>query len=898
MDVLSKIRRTIIEVGGVYKIKTILGDLIKEEQMTLLDDPEFYDVNTKTLKLGNLCARDINSNKPPTVNLGGKLYTTYCALTQLSNTIDPSIVSKLHHNIDKIYNFLRRDLKYDNKVKFHSLMKTILEYDDPANTMNIIVNFIESTDSVDEIANALDKFRKSNEVSESEIEQFLRQVKSAGHQEYEKSFYGEHFKKYSTKVVLKYRTEEENKSILQRVEDVIDGKHTVKKAVGILYQNIISNYSSEEMIKSDLECIKNVYNEKGDVVIEAGNYLEVKKIDYAADSYLSEFMAMYKSSKLPDYAHETKFVNTYNQIIDGLFELFEKRKDILADIQRSFAGIIYDDRIFIKNDDIELYWSNKGRSNCLKDHRLSIRYRIKNPSLIGYVYEGGDVLTPKPIKIILPSEKIFCIKETTRIENVGENYNIKKITNILLEGRKEDARAKYPNVPESDFNYFVENDPSGNQKYLGWLLKYFPQVGPAYLMEYIKFFHQYQNMFIEKDISRHTPTSLDREMVDVQEKLLQKQEKKQVKKQSIKLYEDDRWLVVSPKSWKASCYYGAGTKWCITMKGNPSYWNRYIKNSTFFFIIDKTKKQDDPLYKVAYRKIGRRGKYELWNAPDYEFSNSTIGQEYMEELPKEIKERINSLHLQNFPPTEGRAEWIDDDPRAQAIVNGLDTEIIENVDDYWYGMPVYEVDDSEHYVVGEGGEMDEALRENYNDYSDDDLIEYYDNDGYYLTMNDEYGFISSEVSEYLSSLSDREKLELSDLLDKESDIESKIDELESNLEDEEDEEEIESIEDELESLRTELNELVDVADEILGDRYREDWERCLSDGPRECFVSEKGWFSNTYELYRSGLVDLDRYGLIENIVYNQSDYDAICPYGWDNFTDDDGGTWYVFKVDY
>jgi len=213
-------------------------------------------------------------------------------------------------------------------------------------------------------------------------------------------------------------------------------------------------------------------------------------------------------------------------------------------------------------------------------------------------------------------------------------------------------------------------------------------------------------------------------------------------------------------------------------------------------------------------------------------------------------------------------------------------------------MPVYEVDDSEHYVVGEGGEMDDALRENYDGYGDDDLIEYYDYDGYYLTMNDEYGFISSEVSEYLSSLSDREKLELADLLDKESDIESKIEELESNLEDEEDEEEIESIEDELESLRTELNELVDVADEILGDRYREDWERCLSDGPRECFVSEKGWFSNTYELYRSGLVDLDRYGLIETIVQNQSGYDAICPYGWDNFTDDDGGTWYVFKVDY
>ena len=31
-------------------------------------------------------------------------------------------------------------------------------------------------------------------------------------------------KNTATRVVLKYRTEEENKSILERVEDVIDGK--------------------------------------------------------------------------------------------------------------------------------------------------------------------------------------------------------------------------------------------------------------------------------------------------------------------------------------------------------------------------------------------------------------------------------------------------------------------------------------------------------------------------------------------------------------------------------------------------------------------------------------------------------------------------------------------------
>ena len=475
MNILSKLRRTVISEGNIYNVKDIFGDLIREEVFNPnIDNPEFYDVETKTLKLGNLCAKEINDNKTPDIQMGNSLYTTYCALAHLSNTIDRGLVNKFHYNIDKLYNFLRRDLKYDNRVKFHSLIKSILGYDDPVNTINIIVEFINETDSVDEIAIALDRFRKSETISESDIDEFLRYVKSAGHQEYEKSFYGEHFKKNSTKLILKYRTEKENKSILERIEDVLDGKYTTQKAINILYNNIVSNYSGDEMIKSDLECIKDVYDENGRVIIHKGDFLEVKKIDYAADSYLSEFMSMYKSSKLPDYAHETRFLKIYNQIIDGLFELFDKRGDIVNDVKRNFAGIIYDDRIFISKNDVELYWSNKGRTSCLKDHRLSLRYRITKNNLIGYVYEGGDVLKEKPIKLNLSNEKFLC--PIIKSNPLTESINLEQVSKLLTEGRKEDARAKYPDVPESDFNYFVENDPSGNQKYLEWLLKYYFQV--------------------------------------------------------------------------------------------------------------------------------------------------------------------------------------------------------------------------------------------------------------------------------------------------------------------------------------------------------------------------------------------------------------------------------------
>jgi len=903
MSIYSKLRRNIVESGGVYKIKDLFG-VIKEDsaQLSLLDDPEFYDISTKTLKLGNLCARDIGGNKIPTINMGGQMYTTYCALAHLSNILEPNLIPKFHYNIDKIYNFLRRDLKYDNRVKFHSLLKTILEYDDPANTMNIIVDFIEDTDSVDEIAVALDRFRKSENIDETDIDEFLRIIKSAGHQEYEQSFYGDHFQKHTTRLNLKFRTEEENRSILERIEDVIDGKYNVDKAVSILYNNINKNYTPEEMVKSDLKCIKDVYDENGNVIINDGDYLEVKKIDYAADSYLSEFMAMYKSSRLPDYAHEPKFIKTYNQIIDGLYDLFKEREDIIQDIKKNFAGIIYDDKIFISNDDVELYWSNKGRPSCLKDHRLSIRYRLKKSNVIGYVYEGGDVLKEKPVKVSLSSEKVFC--PIIKSKEMKESFNLSQISNLLLEGRKEDARKKYPKHSDEIFNYYVENDPSGNQKYLSWLLK---NTNPDYkavtdinkeLLDMIKLFHQYQSMFYEKDINKQTFDTLDREVDDVRERLLKKKEEKQAKKEKTIIYSDDRWLVVSPHSWKASCYYGAGTKWCVTMKETPHHWNRYSKRASFFFVIDKTKNQDDPLYKVAYRVIGRSGRYELWNAEDLEISRNQTGREWFESLPNEIRERAQSYHEQKFPRGE-RPDWFDDDPRAQALSNHLGSEDIESVEDYWYGMPIYETDEGEYYAVGDSSEMEEGLESYYDGYDDEDLIEYYDYEGYYLEMDDEEGFIEQEVDYHLDDLSDEDALEYSGQDSDYSEVEDDIEELRSRLEDldsEEDEEEIDEIEADISNLESRLEGLIEDSRENYADSIRRDWERCFRDGPVECLVNEKGHYS-LRDLIRSGLVSLNRYDLISSLVGN-AEYDTLAPYGYDEEQDDDGDYWYVFQVDY
>lgn len=54
-----------------------------------------------------------------------------------------------------------------------------------------------------------------------------------------------------------------------------------------------------------------------------------------------------------------------------------------------------------------------------------------------------------------------------------------------------------------------------------------------------------------------------------------------------KLYEDDEWLVLSPKSYGASVYWGHGTRWCTAYKDSRNYYDQYSRQGRLYINIDK-----------------------------------------------------------------------------------------------------------------------------------------------------------------------------------------------------------------------------------------------------------------------------------------------------------------------
>ena len=87
----------------------------------------------------------------------------------------------------------------------------------------------------------------------------------------------------------------------------------------------------------------------------------------------------------------------------------------------------------------------------------------------------------------------------------SEIIRIELVKELLSEGRVEDAKARYPDYVNT-INYFVANDPSGNNKYLDWLIKLYvndDDAGKYSLVGYITIFHKNINKFTKKDINQY-----------------------------------------------------------------------------------------------------------------------------------------------------------------------------------------------------------------------------------------------------------------------------------------------------------------------------------------------------------------------------------------------------------
>ena len=184
-----------------------------------------------------------------------------------------------------------------------------------------------------------------------------------------------------------------------------------------------------------------------------------------------------------------------------------------------------------------------------------------------------------------------------------------RLTPILIkEGRKEDLRKKYSNkfkeYPETlDFILGISDLADTNFKYADFVLRELhPNTSDEEIedaIELVKDFDRFKQSLEIKDINQY---DLDGLKNAIQSHITSS--KSQLNKFDAsgaeKIFEDKNILIIKPLTHRASCKYGAGTRWCTSMDSQSSYFESHTTgNQGLYYIILKNFDQSNKFYKIA-----------------------------------------------------------------------------------------------------------------------------------------------------------------------------------------------------------------------------------------------------------------------------------------------------------
>ena len=205
-----------------------------------------------------------------------------------------------------------------------------------------------------------------------------------------------------------------------------------------------------------------------------------------------------------------------------------------------------------------------------------------------------------------------------------------KFMSILLrEGRKEDLKKKYSDKFDEkvlDWILNISDLVDFNHKYTDFVLRVLENEDidvaekVETIIEELKLFDKYQNQLEKKDINQYkTFTELQNAVTTLQ----QKEKEKELEGQVDKIYEDDTFVVVIPKTQQASCKYGSNTRWCTAAKLD----NRFVAytqgNQRLYYIINKKKSSGSDYSKIAIH-FNNSGRKTYWDSSDYNMNGREV----------------------------------------------------------------------------------------------------------------------------------------------------------------------------------------------------------------------------------------------------------------------------------
>ena len=345
----------------------------------------------------------------------GKTNSPFCELEKIVVSLNNKIIE------DSINESLTKMRKFFSRISvgvFPMIIKlSLTDVSQIANFLKLVADFIEDERFDNEYTKKVLRQFKNKNIIPKDLEAMLDYIRFKEHEKHELRFTDTpYFTKKATKLELNYNCGDDAKDkIIQTLHKIRDKKETlnfnffrITKCLTDSFKNTTKN------LKSDMEVAMDLKKENGDVMFPKGSFLEAKNMDYAIDSYLSEFFSIFKQSNLKN--DKPLVIDIYNELINKIFiwlQTNQNAKSYLDSVRNKISGMVYSNDIIIPIEYIELYWSNKGQRGC-DEKRLSIRFRIKPEynKVEAYKFVDKDILESVVLDIPQGEKKLIICPTT------------------------------------------------------------------------------------------------------------------------------------------------------------------------------------------------------------------------------------------------------------------------------------------------------------------------------------------------------------------------------------------------------------------------------------------------------------------------------------------------------
>ena len=185
---------------------------------------------------------------------------------------------------------------------------------------------------------------------------------------------------------------------------------------------------------------------------------------------------------------------------------------------------------------------------------------------------------------------------------------------LLNEAKIDSSLANKPNLSDEDKERIKElNERLTNKtKYVDYLIKNFREND---VVELINEFEKKFKHLEKKDINQYSIQDLRSALKLASDVKTRGEERREAKSGAEKIFENSKAVVFKINDRQSSCYYGAGTKWCISAK-QQNMFDWYNKYNNMYFIIPKNGKKDAQGRSEKYAVQASGKEIVFWNPQD------------------------------------------------------------------------------------------------------------------------------------------------------------------------------------------------------------------------------------------------------------------------------------------